>query len=684
MARQLSSSLEVGAGGTNQARFEREAFTENIVDRLQQLDIGDASLIFGRIDHGDEYDDTLYIGRVGVWDRAQDPVVVDWRAPAAEPFYRATGADSFGLERRRHFATRGKTLIDIDDEFFGDLSRLDAVIAADALIAADAVSAPTDAGGRRIQGHGALITALETARTGRLGDIVATIQGEQDEIIRSRLQGLLVVQGGPGTGKTVVALHRAAYLLYSHRFPLQDQGVLVLGPNRLFLAYIEQVLPSLGEAGVRLAVLSDLVVPRVRTDRLGTEQAAAIKGDLRMVELIRKAVRQRQRPLRKDVVVGFGLQNLRLTAYESAMIIQEARRRFRTHNAARKFIENEVFATLANSGREEVDPRVLRDRIRRTWQMREVLEWMWPVLTPAHLLHDLFRSPALLAAAGRDLFSADELGALAQTNDVHVDSLVWTFDDAPLLDEARAHLGARPGKKSIDEVRTYGHIVIDEAQDLAPMALRMISRRSLNGSMTVVGDLAQSTGSWARDSWDDVIEQLPSNAKYAPVRRELTTGYRIPAPAMALAAKVLTEAAPGLEPPVAIRDEGTAPIITKVDDVEAALPDAIRRELAEIGQGNVAVVVPRSMVAPLTAALEAADMDFGQASRSGLDRQVAVVPVQLVKGLEVDAVLVVEPSRIVSEERQGMRALYVALTRATKRVGIVHADPLPRVLQSVV
>ncbi len=678
MARKLSDSLEVGAGGTNQARFEREAFTENIVDRLQQLDIGDASLIFGRIDHGGEYDDTLYIGRVGVWDRQQDPVVVDWRAPASEPFYRATGGDSFGLERRRHFTTRGKTLLDIDDELFGDLSRLDAA-GVDGQGGVDEVDGASS-GRRKIQGHGALITALETARTGRLGDIVATIQGEQDEIIRSRLQGLLVVQGGPGTGKTVVALHRAAYLLYSHRFPLQDQGVLVLGPNRLFLAYIEQVLPSLGEAGVRLAVLSDLVTPKVRTDRLGSEAAAAVKGGLDMVELIRRAVRQRQNRLRTDLVVGFGLQNLRLTVFESEQIISEARRRFRTHNAARKFVENEVFATLANSGREEVDPGVLRDRIRWTYPIRETLEWMWPVLTPAQLLHDLFRSPSLLEAAGRNLFTVEQLATLRHTSEVHVDALVWTFDDAPLLDEARAHLGARPGRRQVDEVRTYGHIVIDEAQDLAPMALRMISRRSLNGSMTVVGDLAQSTGSWARDSWDDVIAQLPSNVKHGPIRKELTTGYRIPAPAMALAAKVLTEAAPGLEPPVAIRDEGTAPIITKVDDVVAALPDAIRKELAEIGQGNVAVVVPRSLVEPLTAALERAQVDFGRASRSGLDRQVAVVPVQLVKGLEVDAVLVVEPSRIVSEERQGMRALYVALTRATKRVGIVHADPLPRVL----
>lgn len=662
LARKLSSTLEVGAGGTNQARFEREAFTENIVDRLNQLNIGDASLVFGRIDHDGEYHDSLYIGRVGVWDRAQDAVVVDWRARAAEPFYRATGSDPMGLERRRHFATRGRQLLDIDDEFFGDLDRLDEQAAAG-----------------NIQGHGALITALETARTGRLGDIVATIQGEQDEIIRAPQAGLLVVQGGPGTGKTVVALHRAAYLLYSHRFPLQDQGVLVVGPNRLFLAYIEQVLPSLGEAGVRLAVLSDLVVPRVRTDRLDTEDAAAVKGDLGMVELIRRAVSQRERRLRCDLVVGFGLQNLRLTVFESEQIIKEARRRFRTHNAARAFVQKEVFETLANSAREEVDVAAVRDRLRRTLPLRETLEWMWPVLTPAHLLHDLFRSPNLLAAAGHDLFSPEQLSTLRHDPTVRADDIKWAFTDAPLLDEARFHLGARPKRRREDDMRTYGHIVIDEAQDLSPMELRMISRRSLNGSMTIVGDIAQATGTWDRQSWDAILEQLPQRRE--PERRELTTGYRIPAPAMKLAARVLTAAAPGLTPPVAIRTDGAEPVVRQTDDLANGLAEAVKSELAEIDAGNLAVIVPRSLIEPVGAALTAAGIAFGGATRSGLDRQVTVVPVQLVKGLEVDAALVVEPARIIREERQGMRALYVALTRATKRVGILHSEPLPPVLK---
>ena len=659
LARKLTSNLEVGAGGTNQARFEREAFTENVVDRLTQLDIGDGSLVFGRIDHDSTgFGDSLYIGRIGVWDRSQEPIVVDWRAPAAEPFYRATGADPLGLERRRHFSTRGRRLLGIEDEFFGDLNRLDQQAAT---------------GG--VQGHGALINALETARSGQLGDIAATIQGEQDEIIRAPLQGMVVVQGGPGTGKTVVALHRAAYLLYTHRFPLQDQGVLVIGPNRLFLGYIEQVLPSLGEAGVRLAVLSDLVVPQVRSDRLDAESVAEVKGDLKMVELIARAVRQRQRGLRQDLVLGYGLQNLRLTRFQSQEIVNEARRRFRTHNAGRKFVENEVFAALTNSARDEVDVREVRDRMRWTTPIRETLEWMWPVLTPAQLLHELFGHRTLRQAAGRGLFTVEQLDSLQHDASVHADSMVWSFADAPLLDEARAHLGARPGKKAIDDVRTFGHIVIDEAQDLSPMALRMIARRSLNGSFTIVGDIAQATGPYARDSWDDVIEQLPKRRD--PERRELRTGYRIPGPAMEFAARVLAIAAPGLKPPVAIRDEGDAPRVRRVDDVLESLDKVIEEELTAIDAGNLAVVVPRSLRDAATNALVESGREFGEATRAGLQTQVALVPVQLIKGLEVDAVLVVEPARIVAEERQGLRALYVALTRATKRVGVLHAERLP-------
>jgi DNA helicase IV len=664
-ATKLTSMVEVGQGGTEQARFEREAIYNEVVSRLSQLDVGDAALVFGRIDQqADAGGGSYYIGRLGVWDRYRDPVVVDWRAPVAEAFYRATGREPFGLERRRHFATRGRRLLGIEDELFGDLTRLDNVNG----------HAP------QIRGHGALIAALEANRTGRLSDIVGTIQGEQDEIIRSPLPGVLVVQGGPGTGKTVVALHRAAYLLYTHRFPLDGQGVLVVGPNRLFLAYIEQVLPSLGEAGVEMGVLGDLV-PHVRFDGRDPEPVARVKGDLRMAAVIARAVRDRQRPLRQDLRVGYGLRSLWLTVEQSEAIVKDAKRRFRTHNGARRFVEAEVFAALAASHpTDEVDPDHVRDRVRDNDEVRETLAWMWPILTPAQLLHDLFGSKALLRSAGRGRFTDAEIELLHRPRQGRAEDVTWTDADAALLDEARELLGARPGKKQEDAIRTYGHIVVDEAQDLSPMDLRVLTRRSLNGSMTVVGDIAQSTGAWAHNSWDEILEHLPDRRE--PRMAELTVGYRIPAPMMSLAARVLTLAAPQLKPPQSVRQDGQPPRVVRAhDDLAARVVDVVRGEVDHSEDGNIAVICPASLVAPISAAFDAAGLEYGRATRRGLDSQVAVVPVGLVKGLEVDSAVVVEPARIISEEVQGTRALYVALTRATKRLSVVHYEALPAVLQ---
>jgi DNA helicase IV len=683
-ASRMTSMVEVGRGGTEQARFERDVIWDTMIQRLAQLDLGEASLCFGRIDTAPSGDgpsddgagDRYYIGRIAVSDERQEPVIVDWRAPVAEPFYRATGRAPMGLVRRRHFATRGRTLLGIEDELFGD------AVAALGLDGADA--GPVDTA---VSGYGSLISALETARTGRLTDIVATIQGEQDEVIRANLPGVLVVQGGPGTGKTVVALHRAAYLLYTHRFPLEGQGVLVIGPNRLFLGYIEQVLPSLGEAGVELAVLGDLV-PGVRVGGYDTGVTARVKGDPRMADLIARAVRDRQRPRRDDLVVGYGLQHLRLTVDESRRIVVDARRRYRRHNAARRFVEGEVFAALARSGRGDLAPGEVRGRLRHDPDVREALERMWPVLTPAQLLHDLYGAPSLLRSAGRGVLAPDEVESLHRPRSAHVGDVVFTADDAPLLDEARARLGPKPRRKkpgepaADDEIRTYGHIVVDEAQDLSPMQLRMLERRSLNGSMTIVGDIAQATGQWAHTSWDEVLAHLP--ARKPPRRAELTLGYRLPAPNMALAARVLRVAAPDLTPPRSIRGDGTPPTIVHVPDA-AALGDAVVAatldEQAAVDPGQVAVVCPDSLVEPVVAALTAAGVDHGRATRHGFDQQVTVVPVHLVKGLELDASVVVEPATIVDEEAQGLRALYVALTRATKRLSLVHARPLPGVLQ---
>ena len=664
-ALELTAMVEVGQGGTNQARFEREAIWDSVATRLGRLDMGDAALIFGRIDQEAEAGGgRFYIGRVGVWDVDQDPVVVDWRAPVAEAFYRATGPVPMGLERRRHLVSRGRVVVGIEDELFGDPERF------------------RDGDGNRLKGEGALIAALETARTGRLGDIIGTIQAEQDDIIRAPLSGVHAVQGGPGTGKTVVALHRAAYLLYTHRFPLEGQGVLVVGPNRLFLAYIEQVLPSLGEAGVQMATLGD-VVGGVRVgDRREQAEVGRLKGDLRMVRFVSKAVRTRQRPMRADLRIGHGLQWLVLPVEESQRIVDQARRRYRTHNAARKFVEAEFYEALVASGRGDLDPEALRERLRGELSVREALEWMWPVLTPAQLLNDLLGSRALIRSADPSL-TTEQVDALYRERVTQPDDLLWTASDAPLLDEARAVLGARPGRREEDTVRTYGHIVIDEVQDLSPMDLRMLDRRSLNGSMTVVGDIAQATGAWAHDDWEGILRHLPN--RRPPVRHELTVGYRIPGPLMDVAARVLAVAAPDLAPPRSVRGDGDPPRFVALTGEQAekldGLAEVVRSELEAVGAGNLAVVTTDSQAADVEDALERAGIAYGRPTRQGLDAQVAVVPVGLVKGLEVDGAVVVEPARMVRERAQGLRALYVALTRATRRVAIVHAEPLPPVLE---
>jgi DNA helicase IV len=686
--------VEVGQGGTEQARWEREMIEGNIASRLDYLDVGDASLVFGRIDHSrGEGGDTFYIGRVAVADETQEPVVVDWRAPVAEPFYRATGRSPMGLVRRRHFATRGSKLLGIEDELFGEAS---GVLGGELVVNDD---------GSAVRGAGALIAALEEARTGRLTDIVATIQGEQDEIIRSELPGVLVVQGGPGTGKTVVALHRAAYLLYTHRFPLEGQGVLVVGPNRLFLGYIERVLPSLGEAGVDQVVLADLV-DDVRVSGYDDPRSARVKGDLRMADVVAKAVRDRERGLRRPLQVGYGLQTLEVSTERTAAIVSEARRRFRTHNAGRRFVESQLFVALAEASRTPVNAGEVRDRLRQSPEIREALERMWPVLTPAELLHDLFGSKALVDLAAGKVLDDDERAALLRPRQPHVDAVVWTHDDVPLLDQARELLGPRPKRRRSGEdegIRTYGHIVVDEAQDLSPMQLRMLTRRSLSGSMTVVGDIAQATGAWAHQNWDEILEHLPR--KRESRRAELSIGYRIPGPAMTLAARVLAVAAPDLRPPSSVRQMGDAPRMVPVttpsgpnghgpsgngsspglDPQVAALVERVAKVAVEerdaVDPGSVAVIAPNTLVDAIVAALDDAGVDYGRAARNGLAERVTLVPVSLVKGLELDAAVVVEPAAIVDEEAQGLRALYVALTRATKRLAIVHARELPDCLR---
>jgi len=717
----LRGLTEADLGGTMQARFERNAFDEALIRRLTELDIGNAALVFGRIDRigvaderapaglvsdaadraaadraaadradgdgadgdgadgdGDAPDgdlESFHIGRLAVADEDSEPVVIDWRAPVAEPFYRATGREPMGLARRRHFVVEGRRVLALEDELFGE-GHLG--IGHDEGLADDGPGGIDPSVRRGLRGHSTLLASLNRARTGSLGDIVATIQAEQDEIIRSPQAGVLVVQGGPGTGKTVVALHRAAYLLYTHRFPLEDQGVLVVGPNRVFLRYIERVLPSLGEAGVHQVVLADLV-PGVRFGGSDRGPVAQLKGDVRMVEVIARAIRQRERPLRTDVQVPFRHGFVRLSAAESARIIKAARRRHRRHNAGRRFVESELWAALAASWRPgDATASQVRAAVRRVPVVRETLERMWPVLTPAELLHDLFGSEALLRSVGEGII--DDPALLYRQRRAHVDEVVWSLDDAALLDQAREMLGVRLNSKGrsdeSDEIRTYGHIVVDEVQDLTPMQLLMVRRRSLNGSMTIVGDIAQATGPLAPAHWDEVLAHLPDRRAHRVVG--LSVGYRIPAQIMDLAVRVMMVATPGLRPPNSVRIGDVGPTLVRATDVLEAMVAEVTRMAAEVP--TVAVVVPDDLVEAASRRLDAAGIEHGTARSSGLDRAVTIVPTAVVKGLEIDGVVLVEPAAMVRGHVHGLRMLYVALTRATQRLSVVHAEPLPEPL----
>jgi DNA helicase IV len=672
--RELTSS---GPGGTFQARLERNVFDENLVHRLEQLELGNAALVFGRIDRtadsGDEVE-SFHIGRLAVADANREPVVVDWRAPVAEPFYRATGREPMGLLRRRHFVVEGPQLLALEDELFGE-GHL-------------GVGQDDGLGGddprQGLRGYSTLLTALGRSRTGQLGDIVATIQAEQDEIIRSPQAGVLVVQGGPGTGKTVVALHRAAYLLYTHRFPLEDQGVLVIGPNRVFLRYIERVLPSLGEAGVQQVILADLI-PEVQFGLRESSNVARVKGNKRIAKVIDKAITDRERPLREDVQLPYGVGFVRLRAEESVQIIKAARRRYHRHNQARRYVENEVWAALAASFRSGADAEDIRDALTGTPEIRAVLERMWPVLTPAQLLHDLFGSKALLKLAANGILPEADYLALYRDRSDSLEEVRWSNADAALLDEARFLLGPRPRKSGkvdeTDEIRTFGHIVVDEVQDLTPMQLRMVTRRSLSGSMTVVGDIAQATGPLAPNDWKDVLEHLPS--RKTPRIVGLSVGYRIPAQIMELADKVMHAATPGLRAPRSVRDGDEVPVITAVDSEDALHQAVIARArilLQQSGGGRTAIICPDDMVDQMSSALEAASVPHGRAQAAGLDENLSIVPASLAKGLELDEVIVVEPSAIVADDAQGLRLLYVTLTRSTRSLTVVHRMPLPEAM----
>ncbi len=665
---------EAQRGGTFQERYERNYFDEKLVQMLNNLDIGDAALVFGRIDRTPDSGgepEAFHIGRLAVADADSNQLIIDWRAPMAEPFYRATGRDTMQLVRRRHFMMDRRKLVAIEDELFGELHL---GIGRD-----EGLETP------KLRGQSTLLAALQKGRSGQLGDIVATIQGEQDVIIRAPNKGVLVVQGGPGTGKTVVALHRAAYLLYTYRFPLADQGVLVVGPNRVFLRYIERVLPSLGESGVREAVLADLVND-VAYGAVENPLARRVKGDLRMVDVLQRAIRARQRALKEPFELPFGGGFLRLGPTETARVVKEAQRRSRRHNELCRAVEGELVAMLMPSMRDaEYTLASARARLREIPEFRALVFRVWPSLGPAELLRDLFGSKALLKVAGKGILRDDEIDSLYRPRAESLETATFSDADVALLDEVRHLLGPKPRKGGVvdesDDIETYGHIVVDEVQDLTPMQLRMLGRRSLNGAMTVVGDIAQATGPFAPGDWSDVLALLPKNRDASVAT--LSVGYRIPRQIMEFAGRLLPTAAPRQTPPTAVREGDAEPRVVRCNREELARSVAKEASdlVALLSDGRVGVVCPDDLLDEMSAALVDNGVPFGRAGASGLEAMLTLVPVSLVKGLEMDGCVVVEPTDVYESSDSGPRGLYVALTRSTQRLVVVHSRELPTELR---
>jgi DNA helicase IV len=731
----LDGVMDTGKGGTFQSRTERDIVVRTSLARLEQLEVGDQALTFGRIDvaaNGTGEAEIFHIGRLAVSDLNHEPLIVDWRAPVAEPFYRATGLDPQGLARRRHLAVHRRSVTGVEDEWFvaptnGALTN-GAVETATIRNDEDGSSLTE---GMNLGGPGALLAALGQARTGQMGDIVGTIQREQDEIIRAPLSGILMVQGGPGTGKTAVALHRAAYLLYTHRFPLERQGVLVVGPNPLFLRYIEQVLPSLGETGVTLSTISGLV-PEVRVTGQEAEVIERLKGDPRMASVMVRAVRTRERPLKNDITFPFGSMTMRLSAETTATVIRRARRRPGTHNARRRFVESELFVKLAEQYQarrgadindEEFNFAEFSQQVRVVPEVQDALRRMWPRLSPEEVLHDLYGAPALIRVAGEGILSSEECGLLERDRSGSFDEVAWTAADAALVDELRTLLGPRRGPKrrkkperrdeqswpkgldgydadmsarGDEEVHAYGHIVVDETQDLSPMQLRMLGRRSLAGSMTLVGDIAQATGPLAPKNWDAILSHL--GAKRTTHLVELTVSYRTPAEVIDVSKEVLAAADVGLVAPTPVRRSGFVPLIETVaqNELIGAVVTATAAQRAIVGEGHIAVLAPHAMLDDLRRGFDNAGVaivDPRSFGGPGLSAPLVLLRVDQANGLEFDAVVIVEPADVASRGAEhetggtavtsrGLKTLYVAMTRPTKLLWIFGTRPFPIPLSS--
>ncbi|MGN6610806.1 MAG: HelD family protein [Angustibacter sp.] len=706
---QLAAVRRTGSVGTPQARSERDAFATTLEHRIAQLRAVQDRLVFGRLDlrSGERH----HIGRVGISDEQQDKLLVDWRAPVAAPFYQATPAAPGDVVRRRHLTTSGREVVHLDDEVL-DLAAI------------------PESERATLQGEGALMAAVTAPRTGRMGDIVATIQGEQDRIVRDELAGVLVVQGGPGTGKTAVALHRAAYLLFTHRRRLERSGVLVVGPGPLFLRYIEQVLPSLGESGVVMMTPGTLF-PGVEAERDDCDDVARVKGDLRMVQVLEQAVRDRQRLPDADLELRVGSRTLVLTRSAVGAARARARSTGAPHNAARVTFVKDLLRHLAGQMAEQLRQPLTDDLrqeldadLRDSRDVRVNLNLLWMPLQPQRFLTDLFAVDSRLDSAARTLTAAErdllrrERGA------------PWTVQDVPLLDELAELMGDDGEAARADDRRraaelageldyargvlqmtrlenpvvsaemlaeqfaalgptlsvaeraeadrswAYGHLIVDEAQELTPMMWRLLARRAPGRSWTVVGDLAQRGSAAGASSWASVLDPV---AEGRWRERQLSVSYRTPARVLRVAESLARANGLPVTAVESVREGEFDPVVVGREPGEvAAVEDVVGRLLEESSDGTVAVVAPAPELAALTKGLSATWPDLvGDASRTALSVRVSVLSPEQVKGLEFDDVVVVEPAAIVAASARGLSDLYVALSRPTRRLVVVHGEPLP-------
>ncbi len=677
LARMRARAREAGDAGVD--AFASEALGAARARRLRALaDDPSVPPFFGRIDRSadDEHPhgETFHIGRRHVRDDSGDPLVMDWRAPMSRSFYRATPGDPMGVRRRRRFGFAGGSLTSYEDEPLRT-GPADAVASAESRI---------------------LLEEIERPRVGPMRDIVATIQPDQDDLVRVGLEDSLCIQGAPGTGKTAVGLHRAAYLLYTYPDRLRRSGVLVVGPNRAFLDYIGQVLPALGEIGVTQTTVDELLAP-VPVRAVDPVDIATLKGDARMAEVLRRAVSRLIRRPVDSVVATVGTRRYRIPPERLRRYVDDLRRSDVHYGAARErlhlLLAEDVRRQREEAGGAPSDAETAR--LARSAAVREFVDLVWPTLDPAALVVELLTEPDRLAAAARGLLEpAEQALLLWPRRPRSARSARWSFADAVLVDEV-AGLLERPA--------SYGHVVLDEAQDLSPMQCRGVARRCQAGSVTVLGDIAQGTTPWSTSDWQVTLNHLGKpNARIEP----LTRGYRVPADVIAYANRLLPHLAEGLAAASSLRRAAGGLRLRAVEGETArAVAEEAARALAE--EGSVGVIVADADVSGVRRALAAAGVEHAllgaddepdgalraegalqqpddatgegapAAAAQAQPPRVSLVPVTLAKGLEFDHVIVAEPAAIVRAEPRGLRRLYVALTRAVSRLVVVHEHPLP-------